>query len=612
VALPVACSEVAVSARRAGRSSLSALLAILGFCAPSAWAQPALSQVERQAPAAVDDIDPASLPPPLTLTYTEGTVEIVRASGVEPAAPPDILEEDARLVIAEGRAELVVADGALAHVDRSSDLRVDLGVRLRLVSGRLVVHTPYDAEPLVVATPAGLVELGPDGEYDLTADDLRGDTTIGVVTGRASWLQGDHETTVEPGDVLLVHPRDDRARWARGRPSDEFLDWARRRAATMTSSTAPTALPPPMRPWGADLAMYGQWSTMAPYGAVWYPRAMAGWRPYTYGSWRFTRYGWTWIDRDRWAWPLHHYGRWGHHDVRGWYWIPDHVWGPAWVGWAVAADHIAWSPLGWNARPLVDFSFGLRVGPIGLWLSSWSIVPRRAFGSRGPAWTQFQDPHRLPGPVLGGFVSQLIGPRGPASGGDRFAVQPERRYGRTRSTTPGWAQPRPAPGSLTPRPADDRVVDAPGEAIVRRPGDAAPRAPAEPGTAAPVERPRERQWSTRPSDRVDERRGNGRPVMPVGPPVRPRDEPSGASGEAGRGEAPRERAVPRRAPDAGTASGAAGRARPGDAGTTSGTGRNDGGRERPQGGIRRPPASDPGAAGGDRGASSGSARRRSG
>ena len=136
---------------------------------------------------------------------------------------------------------------------------------------------------------------------------------------------------------------------------------------------------------------------MAPYGPVWFPSAGPSWRPYQYGSWRFTRYGWTWIDVDRWAWPVHHYGRWGHHDARGWYWLPQRTWGPAWVGWAVAADHVAWSPLGWNRRPLVDFSIGARRGPVGLFASSWSILPRQAFGRRGPIYRvvsrdNFHDP----------------------------------------------------------------------------------------------------------------------------------------------------------------------------------------------------------------------------
>ena len=389
---------------------------------------PPLVSAQDSAPVMAQDPAPESdAPPPFTLIFAEGRVDLVRATGVEPAQPPELLEEDDRLVTADGRAEIAAADGSLLHLDRGTDTRIDLGVRLRLVRGRLLVHMPRDADPFELATPAGLVRLEPDGEYDLAAGDLEGDTVIAAIHGRAVFVDGDQELPIAADDELRLDPRDRRPRWARAAPPDVFRHWAGARVAATMAAGRGHALPAPLAPYAQQFSDHGEWTSMAPYGQVWMPTASPDWRPYTNGSWRFTRYGWTWIDADRWAWPVHHYGRWGRHDRRGWFWIPQRTWGPAWVGWAIAADHVAWSPLGWDALPVVDFFVGTRGGPIDAWANAWSILPRRSFGGRGRVFGQLEDPRRLPGPVLGGFVSQLVGPRGPAGATDRYAPRPGRR-----------------------------------------------------------------------------------------------------------------------------------------------------------------------------------------
>ena len=112
--------------------------------------------------------------------------------------------------------------------------------------------------------------------------------------------------------------------------------------------------------------------------------------------------------------------------------MPRRTWGPAWVGWAVEADYIGWSPLGWNSRPVVDFFVGARVGPVDAWASSWSVVPRHAFGGHGPNGRYYTDVRHLPGPVLGGFVTQTHSPHGPAG------------FGQRRPAAPGYGRPVPA------------------------------------------------------------------------------------------------------------------------------------------------------------------------
>ncbi len=91
--------------------------------------------------AIAQDAPTASLPPPITLTYVDGRVDIARRDGVQAAQAPDVLEGGDRLITADGRAELVFADGSLVHVDRGSDLRFDDDVPFSVVRGRVVVRT---------------------------------------------------------------------------------------------------------------------------------------------------------------------------------------------------------------------------------------------------------------------------------------------------------------------------------------------------------------------------------------------------------------------------------------------------------------------------------------
>jgi len=126
-----------------------------------------------------------------------------------------------------------------------------------------------------------------------------------------------------------------------------------------------------------ELEPYGIWVSYNPYGYVWIPRYVGyNWRPYSQGHWVWTDYGWTWVSLERWGWIAFHYGRWGWDRRLGWFWVPDIVWGPAWVAWRWGDAHIGWAPL----PPGVDF------------------VPGRGFGSHrwdipGHHWNFVQGRH---------------------------------------------------------------------------------------------------------------------------------------------------------------------------------------------------------------------------
>lgn len=131
-----------------------------------------------------------------------------------------------------------------------------------------------------------------------------------------------------------------------------------------------------------ELQPYGIWVNYAPYGYVWLPGDVGySWRPYTRGHWVWTDYGWTWVSAERWGWIAFHYGRWGWDGRLGWYWVPDIVWGPAWVAWRWGDAHIGWAPLppGGDWRPGRGFADGHRWDIPGRY---WNFVRGRDFMDR--------------------------------------------------------------------------------------------------------------------------------------------------------------------------------------------------------------------------------------
>ena len=105
-----------------------------------------------------------------------------------------------------------------------------------------------------------------------------------------------------------------------------------------------------------DLSPYGAWVEYPNYGYVWIPNAISGFSPYaTGGHWVLTDEGWTWDSDYPWGWAAFHYGRWDYDNAYGWFWIPDNVWGPAWVSWRRSPGYYGWAPL----RPGISVSIAV-------------------------------------------------------------------------------------------------------------------------------------------------------------------------------------------------------------------------------------------------------------
>ena len=119
-----------------------------------------------------------------------------------------------------------------------------------------------------------------------------------------------------------------------------------------------------------ELSPYGTWIQDPQYGYVWRPDADQGdFRPYyTNGRWAMTEYGNTWVSNYDWGWAPFHYGRWVYNRYNQWVWIPDTVWGPAWVSWRSGGGYYGWAPMGPGMNINVNFNIP------NLW---WVFVPQR-------------------------------------------------------------------------------------------------------------------------------------------------------------------------------------------------------------------------------------------
>lgn len=151
-------------------------------------------------------------------------------------------------------------------------------------------------------------------------------------------------------------------------------------AAPLVPEAQPTyvsSAPPEVSYFYDDLSPYGTWVQLNGVGWCWQPRVVVvnhAWRPYCdSGHWVWTDAGWFWQSEYSWGWAPFHYGRWELNERCGWVWLPDRVWGPAWVTWRSEGEHCGWAPLPPHAEfdarvgfrfngvhVAADFDFGLR------------------------------------------------------------------------------------------------------------------------------------------------------------------------------------------------------------------------------------------------------------
>jgi hypothetical protein len=246
---------------------------------------------------------------------------------------------------------------------------LDSGLQAVAGQGEVVLQVAnlMPDEVWAIQTPRGEVRISQPGTYDINVGNTQTPTVVTVVQGEAD-IQG-------PGVSLKVAANQTATIGGAGASFDGKVDAIQRDAflSARLAANHPPGHPPasiaaqlPYMSGGVDLYTYGEWSTAADYGDVWYPPVSTTWVPYQDGQWAYVApWGWTWVDAEPWGFAPFHYGRWARIDNR-WGWIPGDaprsdraVYAPALVafigvgagvavGAALAHGMIGWVPLGPN------------------------------------------------------------------------------------------------------------------------------------------------------------------------------------------------------------------------------------------------------------------------
>jgi len=237
-------------------------------------------------------------------------------------------------------------------------------------------------------------------------------------------------------------------------------------AAASPAPVVSAKLPSPESPPGTQganaglfynaLAPYGTWTQIPDYGLCWQPTTETlnpDWRPYVdQGQWLYTDNGWYWQSGYSWGWAVFHYGRWSKNGRLGWVWVPDNVWGPAWVSWRIALSYSGWAPLppgvGLAAagltfhhhRVAADSDFGLPAG----W---FTFVSEANFLNRN-----------LPGYAIPASQARVIYSRSAAVNNYSIANQKVLNLGPGRAGIAAAAEAEPAPILLDKIPARKREL----------------------------------------------------------------------------------------------------------------------------------------------------------
>jgi len=232
------------------------------------------------------------------VSAVEGSVALRPAGGewTESAVNNPVAQGTSARTPSNGRAVLRIGGEtiALAVASEIDVARLDAeATQIVLRQGRIAVRiAPEEAARTVeIDVPRGAIWLSSPGDYDIAA------------------VEG---ATPEPAAADLLP----------------------------ASDAAPTTL----RHLSAEVTGYealdnnGIWTTVAGYGAVWFPTtAPDDWAPYRYGRWRWIApWGWSWIDDMAWGFAPSHYGRWtrfaendavdpGSPGAPRWGWVPGEL-----------------------------------------------------------------------------------------------------------------------------------------------------------------------------------------------------------------------------------------------------------------------------------------------
>jgi len=301
------------------------------------------------------------------LSYVTGKIYVQRAAdlGYEEGVVNMPVSEGDRLGTTDGRAEIYVSKKNYLRLDHNTKVDFlnlpkrgyDL-TKIRVWSGNILFNINFleKEKNIEIHTSDVSIYVLDRGLYRIDVRENR-ETEIFVFDGLI-------EAAGEEGSVLIKNEQ--RVEIKDGhftsRPThfyadagDSFDRWSEYRDSQINKRVARRYLPEELEDFEYELATYGSWVYLRPYGHVWIPYGLTpGWRPYYYGRWLwYPLCGWCWLPYEPWGWSTFHYGRWHWSVGLGWYWIPASYWGPAWVSWYWGYDYFGWAPLSYYGYPVV-------------------------------------------------------------------------------------------------------------------------------------------------------------------------------------------------------------------------------------------------------------------
>ena len=301
------------------------------------------------------------------MNYLTGDTYVQRAAdlGYEAGIINMPIAQGDRVGTADGRAEIYLGIGSYLRLDLETRLDIlDLprrgsGItRLRLWDGNmyLSIRRLEEDNPIEIHTPDVSIYILDRGLYRIGVRENR-ETEIFVLRGMAEIAGDGRSSLLRSGQRLEAYQGQFSSSPTRFTAAaiDSFDRWSEYREELLRRRLARYYLPGELEDFEYELAEYGRWDTISPYGHVWIPGGMGmSWQPYRHGRWAwYASCGWTWIPSAPWGWVTSHYGRWHWRLGLGWYWIPTTRWGPGWVSWYVGVDYCGWAPLTYYGRPAV-------------------------------------------------------------------------------------------------------------------------------------------------------------------------------------------------------------------------------------------------------------------
>jgi hypothetical protein len=320
------------------------------------------------------------------LSRAEGQVLVSHpGSDAWEEAPVNLpLQEGDSLATQGGYAEIEFENGATAHLAENSVLQIsELGfsgggraTELNLSQGAGTFYANLTRQDSFRVRASTFDVLIPE-RAEFRVDAFHDGAAVEVFLGDVSVSTTRASTTLTKGQSLAVHDSDlqDLSNIARLPEEDAFDEWVTEQGEIIRSGNKNTLayINSPNYYGLSDLALYGSWVNVPPYGLSWRPFSVGfSWTPYGNGQWNLDpRLGWIWVSNEAWGWMPYHFGSWLLSPTLGWVWVPGDAsglrhWEPACVNWVHVGDQVGWvpkSPLDRDGAP-ANLTMGVIMRPV--------------------------------------------------------------------------------------------------------------------------------------------------------------------------------------------------------------------------------------------------------